>query len=357
MGVDHGRIESATASAHSRVREQLAWLERLPGDFTTVLDVGAGLGVHSKWFLETGRRPVALDRYPTAFAYGAEIELICKDLDELDESRQFDAVFCSHVLEHFPDPAAAVRKMRSLIRPGGYLLVIVPPYEPVCVNYHWHTGWNCTQLALLLVALGFDCSEATFMQAGANVCGWGRKADVEETRFNLRSSLPLLPPGMARQFFERDGYDFLPGDLLFADPREAWPAPTAMHLGFDGLYASPEHTLDYQPGEWNSFEHHPNRPLDLSAGPTDVVIVVDGSEVAFRIAVGLGPDDDVWRESAERYLLAKPGLNVHRFSPSDFRPINGEVDFQAVRHLSLGGTATAASRLRFRCRLPDGTWL
>lgn len=39
---------------------------------------------------------------------------------------QFDLIICSHVLEHIPDDLKAMSEMHRVLKPGGYLLVMVP---------------------------------------------------------------------------------------------------------------------------------------------------------------------------------------------------------------------------------------
>ena len=43
------------------------------------------------------------------------------------EGDAFDAILCSHVLEHVPDDRAAMRELRRVLRPGGIALLPVPP--------------------------------------------------------------------------------------------------------------------------------------------------------------------------------------------------------------------------------------
>ena len=42
------------------------------------------------------------------------------------ESGVYDFVYSSHCLEHMVDPRAAIRRWWELVKPGGYLLVVVP---------------------------------------------------------------------------------------------------------------------------------------------------------------------------------------------------------------------------------------
>jgi SAM-dependent methyltransferase len=42
------------------------------------------------------------------------------------ESDAFDLVWCSHVLEHVPDDAAAMRELYRVTKPGGLCVVQVP---------------------------------------------------------------------------------------------------------------------------------------------------------------------------------------------------------------------------------------
>lgn len=44
------------------------------------------------------------------------------------EPQSFDLAIADNVLEHTTDPRATLRQLRSLVRPGGHVLVIVPTY-------------------------------------------------------------------------------------------------------------------------------------------------------------------------------------------------------------------------------------
>ena len=65
-------------------------------------------------------------RYVTADLYHEDVDLQL-DLTALDlPDDSFDAVLCSHVLEHVDDDAAAMRELARVTAPGGWCLVMVP---------------------------------------------------------------------------------------------------------------------------------------------------------------------------------------------------------------------------------------
>ncbi len=55
----------------------------------------------------------------------------------------FDAVLCTEVIEHVPDPIAALRELTRLLKPGGRLILTAPFVSNTHFSpYHFCTGFN-----------------------------------------------------------------------------------------------------------------------------------------------------------------------------------------------------------------------
>jgi hypothetical protein len=63
------------------------------------------------------------------------------DLTDMQfHDRQLDVIICSHVLEHIPDDRKAMAEMHRVLRPGGFLLVMVPTYGQTT-----YENWDVTE--------------------------------------------------------------------------------------------------------------------------------------------------------------------------------------------------------------------
>jgi SAM-dependent methyltransferase len=118
----------------------LDWLRSQRFDEARVLDVGCGDKPYAA-LLPAAAKVVGFDMpgNPYADVHGS-IEAIPV------EDASFDVVLCLQVLEHVPDPPAAVRELRRVVRPGGRVLASthgVAPFHPSPDDF-----WRWTQHGL-----------------------------------------------------------------------------------------------------------------------------------------------------------------------------------------------------------------
>lgn len=87
---------------------------------------------------------------------GTPVDIVCDIVAIPEPDQSFDAVLCVEVLEHLPDPLAALRELSRLLKHGGKLVLTAPfcsltHYAP----YHYASGFNRYFYEQHLPALGF----------------------------------------------------------------------------------------------------------------------------------------------------------------------------------------------------------
>ena len=73
----------------------------------------------------------------------SKIDLVC-DITHIPEpDASYDAVLCSEVLEHLPNPAVAIKELSRLLKPGGHLILTAPFFSWThFAPYHFCSGFN-----------------------------------------------------------------------------------------------------------------------------------------------------------------------------------------------------------------------
>lgn len=137
------------------VREQAA---RVPAG-SKILDVGAGSCIYRTLFAHCEYKTqdfVALkgDQCRTG-SYG-QIDYVSDVTDIPVPNASFDVVLCTEVLEHLPDPVAAVREFARILRPGGRLVLTAPLGSGIHQEpYHFYGGFTPYWYQKFLAEAGF----------------------------------------------------------------------------------------------------------------------------------------------------------------------------------------------------------
>jgi len=116
----------------------------LPGE-PRILELGAGTGFVTKWLLnQYPGRAVLVDNNQASYEYYAaqplndypNIEYLRQDIFALDLPRAFDIVCSFGLLEHFKDKKDILRAHTRFLKPGGYIIILVP-LDSILNRVYW----------------------------------------------------------------------------------------------------------------------------------------------------------------------------------------------------------------------------
>ncbi|HTN77264.1 MAG TPA: class I SAM-dependent methyltransferase, partial [Pirellulaceae bacterium] len=128
-----------------------------PGE--RVFEVGAGIGCTVMNFALAGFDASGIEPHDGFRQFSVEklhARITAGFLDQLPARPQYDLVLLVHVLEHFPSPATALRKIRDLLRVAGRVYVEVPnfacPHAAPGKQFHYAHIHNFTPATLRMTA-------------------------------------------------------------------------------------------------------------------------------------------------------------------------------------------------------------
>lgn len=121
------------------LKRKLNLLVRLNRDKGSLLDIGAGTGA----FLEAADRRgwEALGVEPSVIARQTAQEKglsVVGAIEDVNASKKFNVITLWHVLEHLPDLAGTIIKLKSMLSPEGYLIIAVPNYKSYDAKHYKH---------------------------------------------------------------------------------------------------------------------------------------------------------------------------------------------------------------------------
>ncbi len=139
---------------------------RLVPNNSFVLDVGSGSAPYRVYFSHCQYRTQDFaqleDHQLRGYCGYNNIDYVSDITNIPVESSVVDAVLCTEVLEHVPDPIKAIEEISRILRSGGVLILTVPlgsglHQEP----YHFYGGYTPYFFHKVLTDFGFDKIEIT----------------------------------------------------------------------------------------------------------------------------------------------------------------------------------------------------
>ena len=129
LGPTYDRVGAALSFGQDPRWRRLL-VSRLPNDGGEVLDVATGTGLVAKALVERGFRVTGVDQSPEMLAlarqrFGDRVELVEASADELPfADRSFDHLTFTYLLRYVDDPAATLRELARVVRPGGTVAML-----------------------------------------------------------------------------------------------------------------------------------------------------------------------------------------------------------------------------------------
>jgi len=122
-------------------------LSRLAGDRLSVLDIGGGAGAQLDAVRACDGRVeftqvVDFDTGAAAIASAKGHAVFCGRVEDFEADRVFNLILLLNLIEHVQSPPSVLEKLRSMLAPGGAILVKTPNYDSLDARLFRHRNWG-----------------------------------------------------------------------------------------------------------------------------------------------------------------------------------------------------------------------
>lgn len=111
---------------------------------STVLDAGAGASKYRPYFSHCRYKTQDFCQYEGELVqYREPVDYVCDITNIPEKAGSFDAILCTEVIEHVPDPIPVLAEFGRLVRSGGRLLLTAPLISALHMTpYHFFGGFT-----------------------------------------------------------------------------------------------------------------------------------------------------------------------------------------------------------------------
>jgi len=197
-------------------------------EFNSVLDVGSHAGNVARVFSHLGKDVTTCEISP---GYQADYK---DDYLEIDFPDQFDAIWCSQILEHQRNIGLFLNKVFDDLKDGGVLALTVPADHGAHLSFGHCNQFNPMLLIYHLVMAGFDCSEISLCRYDADIGVVLKKRDNGIDRKLPQGTLPPTEATSGTSVIDGKSWDIrelLGSEVFDRMPQSFPPRRTLQHGG------------------------------------------------------------------------------------------------------------------------------